>query len=98
MLLNETVVPSLFSHAYLHYLVNHVTPYERWSDIQARTDESREKRFASALRCVRKRSGCDQEIWVVNQKIGFGRDLNYSKGIKIAEDVDDVSWVALVGK
>jgi hypothetical protein len=33
---------------------------------------------------------------MVNQKIDFGRNLNYSKGIKIAQDVDDISWVALV--
>jgi hypothetical protein len=26
--LDETVVPSLFSHAYLHNLVNHIPPYE----------------------------------------------------------------------
>jgi hypothetical protein len=98
MFLDETVVPSLFSHAYLHNLVNHVTPYERWSDIQARTDERGEKWFASALRRVRKRSSCDQEVWMVNQIIDLGRDLDYSRGIKIAEDVDDVSWVMLVGK
>jgi hypothetical protein len=71
--------------------VNHVTPCERWGDIQARTDERGKKWFAPALWRIRKRSSCDQEVWMVNQKIDFGRNLNYSNGIKIAKDVDDIS-------